>query len=986
MGASKRIQGITIEIGGDTTKLTQALRKVDTAVSKTKSALGDINKLLKFDPTNAELLSQKQKTLASAVNSTKERLEQLKEASKNAADTAKNYDEWKAKYDPIQEEIKETSQKLKDLRDDAKVAQQQLSEGKISKDQYDAIEQEITETSNKLKELKQSAKDVTEEFGHPMSAEQYDALQREIIATETELKNLEKEAIATETELKNLEEEARESASALGSQFRAAGDKIKEVGDKVKAVGDKMADVGKSLTTKLTVPIVAIGTAGVKAATDWETAFVGVQKTVDATDEEFEQLAENIKNMASETASSKEEIAGVMEVAGQLGVQGVDNLTVFTKTMVELGDTTNLSADEAATSLARFMNITGDSMANVDKIGSAVVDLGNNFATSESEIVEMSTRLASAGKIAGLSSTDILALATAMSSVGIQAEAGGTAMTQTLTSLESAVANFRKGSTKELDELAKALDFSAEEFATAWENEPIEAIQMFIDGLGGLSDKGESATLVLDELGYSGIRQSNMLRSLSLANEMLGDAIDTSSNAYAQNTALADEAQKRYDTMAAKMSQLKERIGTVAIEIGERLMPYVERLMDKIDGLIEKWDSLDDSEKDNIIRIAAVAAAIGPVLIVIGKLTSAIGSIISFVGSVTSGIGQVITFVSGTLIPALSSIGTVITGTILPAIGSFISAIGAALVPILPLIAALGALVASGILVAKNWDTICEAAQVFKERTIEHFENIKNSVSEKVENLKESVSEKYETLKGNVSNTLDNLKSKVDENGGGIKGLFLTYVDGYKATWESGFSKINDITGGKLGEAFDKVKDNMGNIKDEFKNKIQDAIDFVKDLPSKALEWGKDIIQNIVDGIRSKVAAVGDAVKSVADAIHDYIHFSEPDKGPLSDFHTYMPDMINEMSNGIIKGVPQIQRAMNELTYSMAPGRYGTATEGAAVKEISINTNALTDALKGALADSKGSDIIIPINIGGQFVDEIYIAAEQLHNFTTGGR
>ena len=159
----------------------------------------------------------------------------------------------------------------------------------------------------------------------------------------------------TEAKLKSLEVQANKSATAL--------QKISATGEKLKSVGNSVTNVGKALAPVSAAAAVA-GAAGVKAAMDWETTFTGVQKTVDATEAEYEELSKGIQQMATETASSMEEIAGVAEVAGQLGI-AKENLLDFTKIMVELGDTTNLSTEEAATSLARFLNITGESTGNV---------------------------------------------------------------------------------------------------------------------------------------------------------------------------------------------------------------------------------------------------------------------------------------------------------------------------------------------------------------------------------------------------------------------------------------------------------------------------------------------------------------------------------------------------------------------------------------------------------------------------------------------
>ena len=198
------LKGITVEIDGNVTGLTKALSSLNGDIKNTTAQLKDVERLLKLDPGNTELLAQKQKLLGQAVEETKKKLDALKQASNEAAKTAGNYDAWKAKYDPLKKEIDETQTKLKTLKEKAADADKQLSEGKISQKKYDDLQAEIKETEEKLKTLKTQAKEVDEEFGHPISHEQYDALQREIIATENSLKSLEKQSKEAGSKLQDL--------------------------------------------------------------------------------------------------------------------------------------------------------------------------------------------------------------------------------------------------------------------------------------------------------------------------------------------------------------------------------------------------------------------------------------------------------------------------------------------------------------------------------------------------------------------------------------------------------------------------------------------------------------------------------------------------------------------------------------------------------------------------------------------------------------
>lgn len=927
--AAGRIRGITIEIGGDTTKLVKALSSVDNALNKTQTNLRDINKALKFDPTNTNLLKDRQRELADAISETKQKLDTEKQA---------------------------------------------------------------------LEQMK--------------NTEGFDANSRAARDLQTQI-DLDTAA------LKQLEEQARQASSVLGSQMQAAGQKIQDVGNKIKSVGDSIAGLGSKLTATVTTPIMGAFGASAKAAVDWETAFTGVQKTVDASAAEYDQLANNIQKMATETASSANDIAGVMEIAGQLGITGVDGLTTFTKTMVELGDTTNLSAEDAATALARFMNITGENATDVDKLGSAIVDLGNNFATSESEIVEMSTRLASAGTIAGLSSTDILALATAMSSVGIQAEAGGTAMAQTLKTINSEFYAFRDGETEGLEVIANVAGMSAEAFADAWEGDPIRAIEAFVSGLSRVDEEGENVFALLEDMGMKGIRQSNMIQSLALASDMLGDAINTSSRAYEENTALSAEAEKRYATMAAKMSQLRERIVQVGISIGEILMPYIEKAMDVIEGLVEKWNSLDESQQKNILKFAAIAAAVGPVLLVVGKLISSVGSIVTVVGKVVSGAGTLISSLGGLqgVLAALTGpVGIVVAAIatlaggfaylfstneefrssimqtvatlqtnlaaaferIKPALASLKEAFDAlmtALAPLFEFIATVisglisGIASAAGPLIETITNIIMFITNIieafiallngdfegFYTHLSDAFMNWVNGMLSFIEMFIQMTLGFFSAFGINLQTAFNtmwtNVKNIVNNALNFLRNLTIT-VWTYIKTWLA--TTLTNIKN-KFDEIFDNIKtavsEKIENVKTKIVEGMEAAADYIKSLPDKFRQWGSDMVQGIIDGIQSKIDAVRAKISELAGLISSYIHFSEPDVGPLSDFHTYMPDMMDELVNGITQGMPRVAAAMNGLTQSMLPQMPSGQMAAATTNEVTINVYGAQGQNIGALAD-----------------------------------
>lgn len=439
--------------------------------------------------------------------------------------------------------------------------------------------------------------------------------------------------------------------NSFSGKMEALGKNLVKSGDHIQTFGKKVSDFGGTLTKGVTAPLIASAGFAVKAAIDYETAFAGVKKTVDGTPQQFDKLSASIREMAKEMPSSAVEIANVAEAAGQLGVP-IGAIKDFSKTMINLGVSTNLSSEEAASSIAKIGNIMQVSGKDLGTwsghFGSAVVDLGNHFATTERDIVEMTNRLAAGGKLAGLTTPDILGLATAMSSVGIEAEAGGTAMTQTLTGIGKAVSGVGKGAKEKLEVIAQTAGMTAEQFSTAWKQKPAEALQQFIKGLQRAHDEGKNMDGILDELGMTGIRQGNMLKSLASASDKMGEAVSRSNSAWKENSALTNEASKRYETTESQLKIFKNQITDLAIEFGGPLLkamnsglqaakPWVQKLAD----MAKAFSEMSESQQQNIIKWGLLAAGAGPALSILGKGIGVIGGITKGIGFLTQGIGKV---------------------------------------------------------------------------------------------------------------------------------------------------------------------------------------------------------------------------------------------------------------------------------------------------------------------------------------------------------
>ena len=455
---------------------------------------------------------------------------------------------------------------------------------------------------------------------------------------QAQLNNAVAEMNKMEGQLERINEEIRR----MESPWTRLGEGMTKTGETLQTVGRGMTDFGKNYTMRVTAPIVAGGVALFKASMDYESAFAGVRKTVDLSEEGYAKLSKGIREMAKELPASASEIASVAEAAGQLGIEN-DSILSFTRTIIDLGESTNLSLEQASSEFARFANIVGMSQEDFDRLGSSVVGLGNTMATTESEIMSMAMRLAAQGSQVGMTEAQIVALSATMSSLGIEAEAGGTAMTMVLKKIDGAVGE----SGKELGKFAKASGVSSSEFAKAWNDDPIKALDLFINGLSDSSDEGANLTSILSDLGIKGIRESDTILRMAGASDLLSDAVNTSSKAWKENSALTDEAAQRYATTESQIKMMWNRIKDVAISLGDALVPAVMDALDAAEPLILKieegaqaFSEMDEEQQRNILKLIAFAAAIGPVSVGLGGLTTTIGGVLKIGGSFASMLGK----------------------------------------------------------------------------------------------------------------------------------------------------------------------------------------------------------------------------------------------------------------------------------------------------------------------------------------------------------
>lgn len=441
----------------------------------------------------------------------------------------------------------------------------------------------------------------------------------------------------------------------VGASDIIQGSKLAEASGHLDNLGKSMQGVGDSFTKCVTVPTGAAVGATVAATAQIDTAWYNVRKTVEATEGEYQRLRDNAVELSKTSPVSAETILNIEGLGGQLGIAN-NNLEGFAKTVSGLDIATNMSADSAATSLARFMNITGLSQDKVGNLGSTVVDLGNHFATSESEIMDMATRIASAGSQAGMTEADILGLSTALSSTGMAAEAGGSAVSTVIKRIETSCDNYEKaldgtmhGTKRQMDQtvwmmegLADVTGMTVDEFRQAWAEDATGTLTDFLVKAGEMGDAGESLNTLFSDLGISEIRTSDAMRRLAGNSGLVKKAVDQANTAFEENTALAREVDERNNSVEARFGTLKNQVIAAADSFGgplaQAILDFAENtitpLLQNIENVGKAFDDMPKSQQQMIVGFGAAAAAAGPLLSVGGRLVQGMGKIVNWAGRV----------------------------------------------------------------------------------------------------------------------------------------------------------------------------------------------------------------------------------------------------------------------------------------------------------------------------------------------------------------
>lgn len=779
--AGTKIRGITIEIGGDTSGLNKALGSVNSQIKSTQSQLKDVERLLKLDPSNTELLTQKHKLLKEAVTETKDKLKTLKET------------------------------------------QDKIDSGKVT-----------------------------------TSKEAYDALKREIVSCETSLKDLEKQAA---------------QSNAVLVKTGEAFDKISEKAD---SAGKKMS--------VLTGAIAAGGVVAVKTTATFESAMSQVQATMGVTKDSMSVVnGESVNTMDTLNALAKEMGAKTAFSATECA-QALNYLALAGYNTQQMCDTLPIVLNLAAAGdmeLATASDMVTDAMSalgmGVDQAGKMVDQMSKTASTTNTSVSQLGEGILTIGATAKSikGGTDELNTALGiLANNGIKGAEGGTHLRNIILSLQKptdaaaaimeslGVAVYdSEGNMRSLNDILTDLNISMEEMTS---EEKTNAI-------GDIFNKTDLAS-VNALLANTGDTWSNLQQTIADSGGAAQQMADT-----------------QLDNLNGQITILKSQIEGLLIQIGEKILPYIKKTVDGLSGVITWLSGLDSATQNMIMIILLIVAAIGPLLIFIGKMASGVSAIIKVV--------QI-------LIPIVSSLNAVLAAN-----------------PIILIITGITALIVAIVLLYNK----CE-----------WFRDGVNAVVGTIVDFAKEVWDKISTFfTETIPNAFDAVISWFKDNWQGLLLLLVNpFAGAFKLLYDNCEGFRNFVNGfvEKVVDAFtgfaSDIKERAVSIGTHITDGIEVAIDYIRDLPHKMTEWGKDMIDGFVAGIKSKVSNVENAVIGIGNKIKSFLHFSRPDEGPLRDYETWMPDFIGRMAEQIEQQKGKITNAVQSMAGEMkfTPAIAGTSS------------------------------------------------------------
>lgn len=683
-------------------------------------------------------------------------------------------------------------------------------------------------------------------------------LQTEIDNTKSRLDTLNKgleESIKVNGEESEATRIAREEVQKASTHYENLKQKLKEVNDKLddqtfslKSVSsgfEKVSDATGKFASKIKWVSAGAGSLlglSAKTAIEFEDAFVGVKKTVEGTDEELEQIRKEIMALSNRIPLATTELFALAEEAGQLGIKTAD-ITNFTETMAKLGTATNLSATEAGQAIATFVNVMGTLPENYERIGSVIVELGNNSKATEADIVSMAQRMSGAGATLGMSESSILGLATALSSVGLEAEMGGTAISRVMNDFNRA-ANGVETKYGSLKQYAEICGMSTKEFANVIKNDAGEAVKQFVIGLGDTNRTGKSTIQLMSDLGINEVRLTDTMLRLANASGTVEEYMNMANAEWEINNALTEEASKRYADTKSQIEIAKNKISELADKFGQLLLPTINDLLGKAGKLVDWFGGLEQGTQKTILKTLAFTTALAPLSKGISILTKDISGIFNAINKLKNneklitgitktfkGLGSVVKTAGTSIISILGKIGGVIMAH--------------------PVIAIITAVIAGIVLL---W-TKCE-----------WFRNLVTGMFEKIKEVCVSAFNGIKTVVGNVWNKVVEITKPIFET---IGSIITKVCDKVKTVWEP-IKKFFSSTWNYIVSSLKPVAESLFNMFNEAWLLIKTIWDLVLPFFQGIWEGIKAVFSVVAEVIGGYFSFAWESIKFIWDLVQPY--------------------------------------------------------------------------------------------------------------------
>lgn len=975
---ASRIQGITVEIGGDTTKLQNALKGVNGQIKSTQSQLKDVNKLLKLDPGNTELLAQKHKLLAEAVSETKEKLATLKTAAEQANTALANGEISKEQYDALQREIVETEQDLKNLETQANQSTTAVQKIAATGEKFKTVGDNISSAGQKL--LPVTAGVTALGTASVTTAANFESSMSQVQATmgitKDSMSKVNGQSVNTMDTLSKLAKKmgaetafsASECAEALNYLALAGYDTEQMCNTlptvlNLAAAGDiALADASDMVTDAMS----ALG-MGVDEA---ETMVDQMAKTASTTNTSVAQLGEGILTIGATAKSIKGGTAELNTALGILannGIKGAEGGTHLRNIILSLQNPT----DKAAAQMEALGISVYDSEGNMRSMNDILGDLNKSMDGMTS--AEKSNIIGTIFNKTDLSSVNALLANTGSTWDSLQksiTESGGAAQQMADTQLDNL-----QGQITILKSALEGLAISFGELLMPAIKQIVGWVQKFVDWLNGLSEGTQKTVVTIALLAAA-------LGPVLIVIGKVISAVGTIMTVVPKITGVINTVKGAFAALNTTM--LANPIVLIIAAIAALVAAFIY-LWNNCDGFRQFWIDLWENVKQVAITVwNAIKEFFSQVWEAIKTIFSTVFEVIktlvttyfNLYKTIIETVFNVIKTVITTIWEAIKGVFTTVFNVIKTLVTTYFNIYKTIIQTVLTVIQTV---------ITTVWNTIktviTTVLNAIKTIFSTVWNAIKTIISAVVSGIKGLITGNFTAVKNSITTIMNTIKSTISTIWNTIKSTISTVLGAIKGAVTSVFNGIVNAVKGAMGNVLNAVKTGFSNVKGH-----------ITGLASQAFTWGKDLIMGIVNGIRSCIGAVGDAVSSVANKIRSFLHFSVPDEGPLTDYESWMPDFMGGLAKGIEKSKSMVAKAIEGVSQDMIISPNVSGMESAAGVQISgqpdSGISSMLSAITSAVKDMKGDpgDIVIPVYLGGTMLDEVIVTAQQRANLRSGGR